>query len=287
MQFTEPPACRPLRASEFAKFRQLAYDTFGLDLRAGKETLVAARLGELIQKAGCLSFDKYYQRVVADRTGEALIPLIDALTTNHTSFFRERAHFEFLRQTFLPAYRDRASIDIWSAACSTGEEPYSIAMCVLDYLGSPAPGKVRILATDISTRVLAAAKKAIYATERFDVVPASNLRRFWLRGERDWAGYYRAKEELRSLVEFRRLNLLEAPASVGTFPLIFCRNVMIYFDKPTQRQVIGRLSECLEPGGYLITGHAESLTGIEHGLRYVQPAVYRRAPTAGREKGKR
>jgi chemotaxis protein methyltransferase CheR len=287
MPALDDTAYSPLKAGEFAKIRQLAYDTFGLDLREGKETLVSARLGKQIRKFGCRSFDEYYRHVVGDATGESLIHLIDALTTNHTSFFREPAHFDFLRKTLLPEWKNRGSIDIWSAACSTGEEPYSIAMCILEELGTVPPGKVRILATDISTRVLAAAEKGIYPAERFEALSSMQLHSFWLRGERDWTGRYRAKKEVRALIEFRRLNLLEPVARIGPFPLIFCRNVMIYFDKPTQRQVVERLSGCLEPGGYLLTGHAESLTGIEHGLQYVQPAVYRKACSADREKGKR
>lgn len=276
-----------MKAAEFAKIRQLAYDTFGLDLRAGKETLVSARLGKQIRQSGCRSFDEYYCHVVGDSTGEALIHLIDALTTNHTSFFREPAHFDFLRKTFLPEWKNRARIDIWSAACSSGEEPYSIAMCSLEELGGAAPGKVRILATDISTRVLGAAAKGIYPAERFEALSPAQLRGYWLRGERDFAGSYRAKKELRAMIEFRRLNLLEPVSRIGPLPLIFCRNVMIYFDKPTQRQVVKRLTGCLEPGGYLLTGHAESLTGVEHGLLYVQPAVYRKASSPAREKGQR
>jgi chemotaxis protein methyltransferase CheR len=278
--------CRPLKADEFAKIRQLAYDTFGLDLRAGKETLVSARLGKQIRNSGCRSFDEYYRHVVADSTGESLVNLIDALTTNHTSFFRESAHFDFVRKTCLPEWKDRGSIGVWSAACSTGEEPYSIAMCILGELGSVAPGRVRILATDISTRVLASAERGIYPAERFAGLSATQLRSYWLRGEGDWAGRYRAKKEVRALIEFRRLNLLDPVSQIGRFPLIFCRNVMIYFDRPTQQRVVEHLTGCLEPGGYLLTGHAESLTGIEHGLRYVQPAVYRKDPSGGREGGK-
>ncbi|HXN46398.1 MAG TPA: protein-glutamate O-methyltransferase CheR [Bryobacteraceae bacterium] len=276
-----------MKAGEFAKIRQLAYDTFGLDLRAGKETLVSARLGKHIRKSGCRSFDEYYRHVVEDSTGEALIHLIDALTTNHTSFFRESAHFDFLRKVLLPEWKNRAAIEIWSAACSSGEEPYSIAMCILEELGAVPPGKVHILATDISTRVLAAAAKGIYPAERFEAFSPVQLRGHWLRGERDFAGSYRAKKELRAMIEFRRLNLLEPGPRLGPFPLIFCRNVMIYFDKPTQRQVVERLAGSLEPGGYLLTGHAESLTGIDHGLHYVQPAVYRKGSSPEREKGKR
>jgi chemotaxis protein methyltransferase CheR len=222
--------------------------------------------------------------VVGDTTGEALTNLIDALTTNHTSFFREQAHFDFLRNTFLPEWKKRERIDIWSAACSTGEEPYSIAMCLLEELGAISPGRVRILATDISTRVLAKAKQGIYPAERFEGLPHAQLRRFWLRGERDWAGSYRAKEEVRALVEFNRINLLEPVTQVGRFALIFCRNVMIYFDKPTQQKVVERLAGRLEPGGYLLTGHAESLMGVQHELHYVRPAIYRKALAEGREK---
>jgi len=276
-----------MKAAEFAKIRRLAYDTFGLDLREGKETLVSARLGKQIRQSGCQSFDQYYRHVVEDSTGKALIHLIDALTTNHTSFFREPAHFDFLRKALLAEWKDRARIEIWSAACSSGEEPYSIAMCILEELGAAASGKVRILATDISTRVLGAARKGIYPAERFEALSPAQLRGYWLRGERDFAGSYRAKKELRAMIEFRRLNLLEPGPRIGPFPLIFCRNVMIYFDKPTQRRVVERLSACLEPGGWLLTGHAESLTGVDHGLLYVQPAVYRKAPSADREKGKR
>src|ERR1035437_3456581 len=150
MPIAEATSCSPLKASEYDKIRKLAYDTFGLDLRTGKETLVSTRLAKQIRQSGHRSFDDYYQHVVDDSTGKALINLIDALTTNHTSFFREPEHFDFLSKTFIPEFRDRRSIDIWSAACSTGEEPYSVAMCLSEELGAALPGKVRIVATDIS-----------------------------------------------------------------------------------------------------------------------------------------
>ncbi len=286
MHTFEDTACRPLKAEEFAKIRRLAYDTFGLDLRSGKETLVSTRLNKKIRELGFRSFEEYYQHVVGDSTGESLIQLIDALTTNHTSFFREPAHFEFLRKAFWPECGGRGAVDIWSAACSTGEEPYTIAMCALEELGAIAPGKVRILATDISTRVLGKAEQGIYASDRVDGIPGPKLRKYWLRGEGDWAGHYRAKKEVRALIEFQRLNLMETLPAIGPFPLIFCRNVMIYFDKPTQQRVVQRLAAKLEPGGYLLTGHSESLTGIAHELEYVQPAVYRKASSDGRKRAK-
>jgi chemotaxis protein methyltransferase CheR len=272
-----PSGSSALKPSEFAKIRRLAYDTFGLDLRPGKETLVSARLGKHIRKTGCGSFDEYYRHVVEDTTGEALTQLIDALTTNHTSFFREPAHFDFLRKTFLPAWKQRGTIDIWSAACSTGEEPYSIAMCLLDELGPDAAGKVRILAADISTHVLAKARQGVYPAERFVGLPGPMLRKHLLRGEGRWEGWYRMKKAVRAMITFKQMNLLETSPAAGPFSLIFCRNVMIYFDKPTQQRVVDRLAGSLETGGYLFIGHSESLNGIEHGLDYVRPATYRKA----------
>jgi chemotaxis protein methyltransferase CheR len=279
---------RPLTAREFEQFRRLAYEKFGLDLRNGKETLVSARLGKKIRELNFRSFQEYYHHVLEDRTGEALIALIDALTTNHTSFFREPAHFEFLRQTILPGLRERDRIAIWSAACSTGEEPYSIAFGLLEELGEAALAKIRILATDISTRVLANAQRGAYPTERFDGIPAHQLRRYLLRGEQRFKDWYRVKPEVRAVVEFRRLNLVERFSHLGPFPVIFCRNVMIYFDKPTQQDLVKRLAGCLEPGGYLLIGHAESLNGVDHPLRYVRPAIYRKPESsdANTERGR-
>jgi chemotaxis protein methyltransferase CheR len=277
-----------LTAREFEQFRRLAHEKFGLDLRNGKETLVSARLGKKIRELNFRSFQEYYRSVLEDRTGEALTALIDALTTNHTSFFREPAHFEFLRRTILPRLRERDRIAIWSAACSTGEEPYSIAFGLLEELGEEALAKTRILATDISTRVLASAQRGAYPAERFDGIPAHQLRRYLLRGEQRFKDWYRVKPEVRAAVEFRRLNLMERFSHLGPFPVIFCRNVMIYFDKPTQQGLVNRLAGCLEPGGYLLIGHAESLNGVDHPLRYVRPAIYRKpeASDANTERGR-
>jgi chemotaxis protein methyltransferase CheR len=246
---------------------------------------VSTRLAKQIRQSGHGSFNAYYQHVVGDRTGQALVSLINALTTNHTSFFREQAHFEFMRDTFLPEHKDRQHIDIWSAACSSGEEPYTIAMCLAEELGPAVYEKVRIIATDISTQVLTKADRGVYPAERFEGVSDIRLRKFWLRGEGDWAGWYRVKKDLRALVKFQRFNLLGTESDPGRFQLIFCRNVMIYFDKPTQQRVVQRLAGCLDPGGYLFTGHSESLTGIDHGLEYIKPAIYHKAGGGKREAG--
>lgn len=272
-----------LKPSEFEAIRRLAYEKFGLDLRTGKEELVAARLGKRIREGGFGSFQQYYQHVVGDPSGEALIGMIDALATNHTSFLREAAHFDFLREEVFPHLRQRPRVDIWCAACSTGEEPYTLAFTLGDAWGIEALQKVRIRATDISTKALAAAKSAVYPAERFTAVPQGWLRQFLLRGEGRWKGWYRVKPDIRSRVEFGRLNLVEAFTQRDLYPVILCRNVMIYFDKTTQEGVVNRLAACLEPGGYLFIGHAESLTGVRHDLNYVQPAIYRKP---GGESGK-
>jgi len=267
---------RPLTAVEFQRIRDLVYQRCGLDLRAGKEQLVSARLGKKIRAAKFRSFQEYFQHVLDDRTGEAITEMIDALTTNYTHFFREPSHFDFLRQTILPALRRRDSGTIWSAACATGEEPYSIAMCLQDALG-PDAARFRVLATDISTRALAAARRAVFPAERFQDVAIPSLRRYLLRGSGASEGLYRVKTEALPPITFQRLNLVEPFSHVGTFPLIFCRNVMIYFDRKTQTDLVERLTGCLEPGGHLFIGHAESLNPIEHTLEYVQPAVYRKS----------
>jgi chemotaxis protein methyltransferase CheR len=268
-----------LTASEFREISDLAYQRFGLDLKRGKEALVAARLGKKLRKLGFQTFAEYHRHVLADATGEALIELIDALTTNHTSFLRERAHFEFLARAANEEFRDVSTLRIWSAACSSGEEPYSIAMCLAEALGKESPKshsrQFRIRATDISTRVLATAEGGIYPAGRFEEVPDAWRRAHLLRGLGESKGFYKVKPELAQRIEFERLNLIEPFPQKGLFHVIFCRNVMMYFDKATQQDIVRRLAACLERGGYLFVGHSESLTGIEHALDYVRPATYR------------
>src|SRR5580692_11190547 len=217
---TAPFQIHRLQPHEFEAIRRLAYAKFGLDLRKGEEELVAARLGKGMGQGGCGSFEKYYEHVVGDPSGEALVGMIDALATNHTSFLREAAHFDFLREKVLPGLRERPRVELWSAACSTGEEPYTLAFTLHDQWGADACRKVRILATDISTKALAAAKTAVYPAERFSAVPRGWLRQFLLRGQGRWEGCYRVKPELRGQVEFERLNLVEPFSRHNLFPVI-------------------------------------------------------------------
>lgn len=275
------PGFRPLKSYEFDQIRRLAHEKFGLDLRNGKEELVTARLGKRIRNAQFRSFEEYYQHVISDQTGEALVELIDSLTTNFTSFLREPAHFQFLVDTVLPSIRNRNQIDVWCAGCATGEEPYSLTFTLLDALQGSAKPQIRILATDISTRALETAEAGIYAAGRFAEFPKLWLSRFLLRGNGAWEGDYRVKPEVRALIEFRRLNLIEPITNLPKFPVICCRNVMIYFDKDTQQSVVNKLTDWIEPGGYLFIGHSESLTGVKHNLQYVRPAIYRKPENGG------
>ena len=281
MSVPEAPAegARTLKPHEFTQVRRMMHENFGVDLQ-GKEVLIEARLGKKMRELGHRSFRQYYEYVQQDKTGEALTAMVDALTTNHTSFFREPQHFDFLRTVVVPAWKPGSPLRIWSAACSTGEEPYSIAFTMLEAMGPSAADSLQILATDISSRVLSTASRGMYPASRFQSLPPDLLRRHLLKGFGEAEGQYLVKKEVRARIEFRRLNLMEDFSGVGMFPVIFCRNVMIYFDQPTQQRLVTRLAAQLEEGGHLLIGHAESLNGIDHGLQYVCPATYRK-PAAG------
>ncbi len=262
-----------LKPRDFDRISRLAYERFGLDLREGKQALVASRLGRKVRELNLRSFSEYVRMVTEDTTGEALIGLVNALTTNFTCFLREPAHFDFLANAIWPTLRQRQQAKLWSAGCATGEEPYSILFSLLDQPG--VSGGLSVLATDISTAALATARSAVYSCECVRTLPPAWRKRYFLRGDGDWTGQCRVRPEIRRMTEFRRLNLIEGGPPPGQFPVIFCRNVMIYFDKPTQERVVGWLTSALEPGGYLLIGHAESLMGVRHELAYVRPAIYR------------
>lgn len=274
-----PPAGPQLEPGDFDRIAKLAYDQFGLTLAKGKEELVKARLASKMRKLGISSFRKYVEQVRADPTGGLLVEMIDALATNHTSFLREPAHFDFLRDTLLPAWRKELArhepLWIWSAACSSGEEPYSIAMWLAEHSGEDATRRFKILATDISTKILAAAQRGIYSTERLAGVPVT-WRNKYFQPAPGAPGNWQVSPAIRGMVEFQRLNLVENFRSPRMHPLIFCRNVMIYFDPPTQQRVVTGLAQFLMPGGYLFVGHSESLSGLAQPLKYQRPAIYRK-----------
>jgi chemotaxis protein methyltransferase CheR len=265
---------RPLADREFQQISDLARRTFGLDLREGKQDLVAARLQRLLRAGGFRSYQEYYRHILSDNTGESLMALIDALATNHTAFFREADHFDFLRRSVVPELLSRHSLDVWSAACSTGEEVWTLIFLLRETMPN---AKLRVIGSDISRKALQVAARAMYPADRIGTLPHVWQESGFFRDEHS-PGSYIVKPALRACAIFRRLNLIEAVAWPVQFPVIFCRNVMIYFDQSTQAKVITNLSAHLEPGGYLFVGHAESLSGIQHGLEYVRPAVYRKSP---------
>lgn len=269
---------------EFTKISRLVYDQCGINLSDGKRELVKARLGKRIRHGPFQSFQEYYQYVLNDESGQELVYLLDSITTNYTFFFREQKHFDYLRLEILPALMDRGGksrrqLRFWSAACSSGEEPYSIAMTLLESIEHPFLWDLSILATDLSNKVIKVAESGVFPKERVQSIPAAFLKKYFLKGEGSWKDHVKVKDEIRKLVEFRRLNLMEPFDHREPFDCIFCRNVMIYFDKKTQKDLVNRLYECLREGGFLLIGHSESLTGVEHPFRYIRPSIYRKQKT--------
>ena len=271
-----------LSVRDFDRIRGLAYDYCGLDIETGKEELVASRLGKIMRGLGITSYGVYYDHVVADKSEQALVTMIDNLTTNHTSFFREQQHFDFLAGTVLPELSARSHIDMWCSASSTGEEPYTLAMACKEFFTGGGPG-INIFASDISTRVLAFAERATYEKQRLTGVPTPLLHKYFLRGKDNSSDLFRLKPEIRNCVRFQRLNLIDPFTAVtSVFPLILCRNVMIYFNAETQEDLIRRFHQKMEPGGYLFIGHSESLNRIRHEFEYIAPAIYRKPGVLGR-----
>jgi chemotaxis protein methyltransferase CheR len=277
-----------VRDSDYEFIRTLVYQHSRINLGPNKRELVAARLGKRIRATPYPSIEAYCRSLRAGDPTEEVANIVDAISTNHTYFFRENAHFEFLRTQALPelAARRRAerwpALRLWSAACSSGEEPYTMAIVVAEALPALAPEwPWRIDATDISHRVLNQARAGIYPDETVSRVPGPLARKYFLQGFGPQAGKRRVKPEVQEQVVFSHLNLVDGDLPFAErFQVIFCRNVMIYFDRPTQERLVERLTAQLHPGGFLLVGHSESLTGIRHTLQPVIPAVYRRSDLA-------
>ncbi|MGR9015011.1 MAG: CheR family methyltransferase [Gammaproteobacteria bacterium] len=262
-----------LQEKEFALFRELIYRIAGISMSPAKKPLVTSRLAKRLKHHGLASYGDYYQ-MITDADGKAELQMaVDLLTTNETHFFREPKHFDFLRQRILPERKPGKTLRIWSAACSSGEEPYSIAMLLDEGLGS-APWE--IVASDLSTRVLEKAREGLYSIERMAEIPRHYLSNYCLKGTGSQQGTLLIERRLRERVQFMQHNLTESPPKQGEFDVIFLRNVMIYFDQDTKRQVVRRLLSQLRPGGYFFVGHSETLNGINDEVRLVQPAVYRK-----------
>ena len=268
-----------LSDADLARIVRIVYERSGITLHTGKRALVLARLQKRLRSGGFSSFRDYVRYVESDSSGREVTALLDAIATNHTSFFREPQHFDFLRSTIVPSIAN-APIRIWSAACSSGEEPVTIAITLLDALEANHSSRIRILASDLSTKALGIATSGIYKMDRVAGMPLETLRRHFERGLGTHAGNARVATHVRRLIEYRQLNFLEAGDLGERFDVIFCRNVMIYFDRDIQQRVVSLLERHLAPGGHLFISHSESLNGISHGLRWVAPAIYQRVTTA-------
>jgi chemotaxis protein methyltransferase CheR len=258
---------------DFEQICQLIHARAGISINSSKKQMVYSRIGRRLRALELTSFDEYLEMLdAAQPDGPEWEAFTNALTTNLTSFFREEHHFPVLAQLLKHAPRNR-QVTIWCSASSTGEEPYSIAMTVLDALGAAAD--VRILATDVDTNVLAEAEQGIYPLERLERLPSGFARRFFLKGGGGNSGSAKVRPEVRALVRFRQLNLLEENWPIrGPLDAIFCRNVMIYFDKPTQRKILERFAPLLRTEGLLFMGHSESLQQAGDLFRLQGKTVY-------------
>lgn len=258
--------------AEFAQFQKLIYKIAGISLADTKKVLLVGRLGRRLKHHNLSSFGEYYRLVSGPGADAELQTMVDLLTTNETYFFREEAHFEFLTRTILPAHPPGTSFNIWSAASSTGEEIYTLGFVLADALGVNA--NWNITGSDISTSVLATAERGLYWLDRTRGLPDACLRKYCLKGVRSQEGSFMIAPEIKRHTKFMQVNLNKTLPAMGKFHVIFLRNVMIYFDADTKRQVVARLVEQLHPGGYFIVGHSESLNGLTERLRTVKPTIY-------------
>lgn len=260
-----------LSDQEFARFRNFIHGAAGISLAPAKKSLVAGRLAKRLRHHGLTSFGDYYHLVSSERAERQIA--VDLLTTNETHFFREPRHFDLLRDRFLPAHpRDRL-LRVWSAACSSGEEVYTLAMVLADALGDAS---WEVLGSDISTRVVEQASTGLYPMERAAELTPEQLKRHCLKGIGSQDGRFLIAPTLRAQVSFAQINLTEPLPSTGTFDVIFLRNILIYFQTETKRQVVERLLARLRPGGWILVGHSESLNGVVGGLEAIAPAVYQK-----------
>ncbi|MDH5545803.1 MAG: protein-glutamate O-methyltransferase [Gammaproteobacteria bacterium] len=265
--------------SDFAKIRTFVKEQTGINLSDAKKNLVYGRLTRRLRELDMRSFKDYLKFVQGDTTGE-LVNFINAITTNLTSFFRENHHFEFLKKVAIPgliqANQHSRRLRIWSAGCSTGEEPYSIAIALKETIQDIATWDVKILATDLDTNVLAKGKSGVYDEERIAGLSDQRKRRWFRRGRGDHSGTVRIARELGDLITFNQLNLMKGWPMKGPFDLIFCRNVVIYFDKETQRGLFDRYAEILRPDGYIFLGHSESMFKVSDRFNLIGNTIYQR-----------
>jgi chemotaxis protein methyltransferase CheR len=264
---------------EFQAIRDLVYDRFGINLTEQKRGLVVGRLQKVLRQRGMTCFGEYYRQLQSDPSGSMISELIDRISTNHTFFFREPDHFSFLRETVLPQLRQsnvrEKDMRLWCAAAATGEEPYTLAMVLMDFFSDQyVAWQAGLLATDISDRALSTAKRACYSSERVQHMPPLFKQRFL---QKKGADEWEVIDKVRREVVYRRFNLMNTTFPFKRpFDIIFCRNVMIYFDTPTRQALVQRLCSVLRPGGWLFIGHSETIGRSITTLQSIRPAVYRK-----------
>lgn len=261
----------PISPKEFQGVQRFIFDAAGITLSDAKKALVTGRLAKRLQTHCLKNYGDYLRLLSQDPTERQCA--LDLLTTNETYFFREPPHFDFLREKVLPKRQPGQTFRVWSAASSSGEECYSIAMLLDDCLGT-APWEV--VGSDISTRMLARCRTGRYSMDRIEGIPREYLRRYCLKGTGPEEGYLLVSRNLRQKLRFEHVNLNGALPELGLFDVIFLRNVMIYFENATKRQLVTRLTQHLKPGGWLFIGHSESLHGINESLRQIRPAIYQK-----------
>jgi len=274
-----------LSNADFESLRSLIYQESGISLGPDKKTMLEIRLRRRVKSLGVSSLADYCDHLFGMQGGREvkneLVHLIDVVTTNKTDFFREAGHFDYLVSKALPdlAARHEGSRTalVWSAGCSTGEEPYTLAMVLSEYAPTCPGFRFSVLATDISTEVLSKARAGIFKSELVKPVPVALQRKYFMRSRDRESDLVRVVPELRALVDFRRLNFMDDNFDLPQTPeIIFCRNVIIYFDRPTQERLLKKLVRCLAPGGYFFAGHSESLQGMDLPLIAVAPSAYRK-----------
>lgn len=257
---------------EFLKVRKMIFSYCGISINDGKEALVQSRLMKRIRKLELNTFSEYLKYVDKDRTGKEFLSLVDVLTTNKTNFFREDQHFDFIKKVIFPKVKGQ-NLKWWSAGCSSGEEPITLSITLLENQQTAQWNSVKILATDISRDVLLTAKSGVYKQHKIVDVPSSLISKYFDRVGDD---SFKVKNQIRSIITYGRLNLTDNWPLKGDFQMIMCRNVMIYFNRQTQEEIVRKFREQLAPGGYLFIGHSESIAASSLGFRNVAPAVYQK-----------
>jgi chemotaxis protein methyltransferase CheR len=262
-----------LKDHEFIWIRDYLYKHTGIVLSDRKRALVTGRLDKRLRHYGFSSYSEYFRKIDTEGLQQEALMAIDLLTTNETYFFREPKHFDFLQNHFFPGHRAGQPLRFWSAASSSGEEAYTLAMLAAEFAKAE---QWEIIGTDISTRVLEKAHRGLYPLHAAEKIPQPLLKKYCLKGRDEYEGFFLIDQALRNRVKFMRANLNDTLPNLGLFDVIFLRNVMIYFDIPTKQRLVERIQQHLRPGGYIILSHSESLNGMKSHLQMVSPSIYRK-----------